>query len=277
MPPSASPTAPYSLRQAAFAQLAGVLAAGVLIFGLARNGRSDIADIALLLAMLQGCVAAAMALKQGAPFWWLIIHLGFAPLLLVVHALDIAPGWFLAGFLVLFVTFWRTDRGRIPLYLTNRATANALLELLPRRPSQIADLGCGDGRLLSLWAKARPDCHFTGIEHAPLPWLIARLRALSLPNATIRRADFWREPLGKYDLVYAFLSPVPMPRLWEKAAAEMRSDAMLVSNSFAVPDVVPDACIAVRDRRATRLYLYRPNKARDSAAFPAIPRIDDQE
>ena len=31
-------------------------------------------------------------------------------------------------------------------------------------------------------------------------------------NLKIRRGDFWRQPLDNFDVVYAFLSPAPMPR-----------------------------------------------------------------
>jgi SAM-dependent methyltransferase len=183
--------------------------------------------------------------------------------------------------MLLLLVFWRTDKSRVPLYLTNRDTATALLKTLPALPSRIIDLGCGDGGLLRRLALARPDCTFVGIEHAPLTWLVAQLRVLGLSNASVRRGDFWREPLGDYALAYAFLSPAPMLRLWAKACAEMRSDARLVSNSFAVPDVTPKAVVAVGDRRATRLYVYQPacpaDKGRDSAAFPAIPPTSDQE
>jgi hypothetical protein len=70
------------------------------------------------------------------------------------------------------------------------------------------------------------------------------------------RGDFWHHPLGPYDMVYAFLSPLPMPRLWEKAKAEMRPGSLLVSNSFPVPDVEPQRVIEIADRRGTRLYCY---------------------
>jgi SAM-dependent methyltransferase len=172
--------------------------------------------------------------------------------------LAIAPGWFLAAFVLLLLVFWRTDKSRVPLYLTNRATAEALLKLLPASPCRILDLGCGDGGLLRRLATARPDCSFTGIEHAPLTWLVARLRNIRQANATIRRGDLWQEPLGDYTVVYAFLSPAPMLELWSKARAEMTPDALLVSNSFAVPGIEPTDTMAVSDRRNTRLFLYYP-------------------
>lgn len=285
-PPTGSPADPasYGPRQALLAQLGGLIAMVALAALVQPLAQASLGGISLLLAMLQGGIAAMIALRQGAPRWWLLIHLAFAPLLVLVHGLRLPPVVFLAGFAVLLLVFWRTDRSRVPLFLSNRATAEALLQLLPATPCRVIDLGCGDGGLLARLARARPDCRFTGIEHAPLPWLVARLRTAGLANVALRYGDFWQENLAAYDLVYAFLSPAPMPRLWGRAVAELGSDALLVSNSFAVPGVAAEKTIPVADRRATRLHLYRPgrrvgvgDKAGDSAAFPAIPRPADRE
>jgi SAM-dependent methyltransferase len=272
-------TAP--LRAALLAQLGGAAAVLLLVLLVGRIASVDLLRIPLILALLQGAVAAMICLKQRMPPWWVPIHLVFVPLAVVVRQAEIAPGWFLAGFALLLLVFWRTDKSRVPLYLSNAQTAATLARLLPRTPCRVLDIGCGDGGLLRRLAKARPDCEFVGIEHAPLPWLLARLRCLGLANACVRHGDFWAEPLAGYDLVYAFLSPAPIPRLWAKARAEMGPDTRLVSNSFAVPGVDAEQTVAVRDRRATQLHIYRPahpaDKAGDSAAFPAIPERTDQE
>lgn len=278
------PGSDYRLQHALLAQLGGLAAVVALALLLKPLTQASLHEIPLMLAMFQGGVATMIAIRQGAPRWWLLIHVGFAPLLVLVHGLSLAPGWFLGGFLLLLLVFWRTDTSRVPLYLSNRATAEALVALLPAAPCRVIDLGCGDGGLLCRLARSRPDCEFVGIEHAPLPWLVARLRTARLANVAIRHGDFWQEALADYDLVYAFLSPAPMPRLWARAAAEMASDTLLVSNSFAVPGVAVAQTVQVADRRATRLYLYRPgrpadqgDKAGDSAAFPAIPHPANQE
>lgn len=247
----------YPLRKAVLAQLGGLVVVALLILGLRRIAQVDPAGIGFVLALLQGGIAAMIALRQRAPPWWLAIHLGFVPLLVLVQGLQLAPGWFLAGFILLLLLFWRTDQSRVPLFLSNRATTAAVLGLLPAAPCRLIDLGCGDGGLLARLASARPDCEFVGIEHAPLPWLLAKLRAIALPNLLIRRADFWQVPLAGYDLVYAFLSPAPMPRLWAKASTEMQPDALLVSNSFPVPEVPPEFIVEIDDRRNTRLFCYR--------------------
>jgi SAM-dependent methyltransferase len=253
---SKSSLAASPVRDALLAQVLGSFVAAALIYLV----WPKLWQVPLAVAAVQGACAALAAYKLEAPPWWLPIHFAFAPLVVAASTLAIAPGWYLAAFVALLLVFWRTDRSRVPLYLTNATAAAAVASLLPTRPCHVVDLGCGDGRLLRHLARARPDCEFLGLEHAPLPWLWARLTSLNLPNVNIRYGDFWSQHLGLFDVVYAFLSPAPMPRLWHKAAAEMKADSLLVSNSFAVPEMAPDATADVGDRRETRLYIYRPSK-----------------
>lgn len=248
------------LRTAVLAQiLGGVIAAALIQIAYPRFFAAPLA-----VAAIQGICAAVVSAKLGAPKWWLGIHLCFLPAALWLSRLGrdlgVQPLWYFAGFAALLLVFWRTDRSQVPLYLSNAATAEALAADLPAAPCQFVDLGCGDGGLLRRLAAKRPDCSFVGIEHAPLPWFWARLASLGRANLTIHYGDFWQLPLDRFDRVYAFLSPVPMPRLIAKARAEMRAGTLLVANSFAVPGVAPERVIEVDDRRGTRLYCYRLNE-----------------
>jgi SAM-dependent methyltransferase len=249
-----NPAERHPLPPALAAQCFGLLAVGLpaLLFF------PSLLKQALLLALLQGGLAALAARWMQAPPWWLAIHIGFMPLLVLVRMLEL-PGWIWpSGLALLLLVFWRTDRSRVPLYLSSRGAAEALLRLLPAGPCRVIDLGCGDGFVLRYLAAKRPDSRFIGIEHAPLPWLWARLAARASGNLTIHRGDFWAHSLADCDVAYAFLSPAPMPRLWAKACAEMQPDAMLVSNSFAVPGQMENQRIAVNDRAMTYFYVYRP-------------------
>lgn len=250
------------LRAALIAQFLGsLIAVGLVALVFQRQLKSgDIAFTYLLgFAVFQGFCAAFVSHKLEAPRWWLAIHLGFVPLAVLASRLPVEPGWYLAAFVLLLLVFWRTDKSRVPLYLSNAATARAVAALLPATPCHVIDLGCGDGRLLKALARARPDCEFVGFEHAPLTWLWARLNTASLPNCRVRHGDFWRQHLGLYEVAYAFLSPAPMARLWAKAAGEMRPGSLLVSNSFEIPGIAAERTIEVDDRRATRLHCYRPD------------------
>lgn len=241
------------LRNALLAQIAGALMAFSLIWLLRPFWSAAIFQA----AVLQGICAAFVSWRLGAPRWWWLINLLFMPLVVLALALQIAPGWYLLAFALTLLVFWRTDKSRVPLYLSNADTAVAVAGLLPEQSCSFIDLGCGDGGLLQRLANARPDCHFTGIEHAPLPWLLARLRNLRHPNVSIHYGDFWQQDLSAFDVVYAFLSPAPMPELAAKARAEMEADKLLISNSFSIPDHEAEQVLTLADRRQTQLFCYR--------------------
>lgn len=239
--------------QALLAQLAG----WGLAFALGQGGLLP-AGVGALVAV-QALAATGSAVLLGSARWWRWIHLGFTPLLAGMLLLRIAPGWYLAAFVVLALVYWSSFRTQVPLFLSNPRTAARVAALLPRdRAPRLLDLGSGTGSLLRPLAGLRPDCRCEGIEAAPLPYLLSRLLARRQANVSVARGDFWKIPWSGYDLVYAFLSPVPMSAVWDKARAEMRPGALLVSNSFPVDGVTPDAVLDVDDRRCTRLYCYLP-------------------
>jgi len=209
------------------------------------------------LAALQGVFAAAFSRALRAPRWWWFIHAVFPLAIFGALQLAINPWWYFGAFVLSLLVFWRTDQSRVPLYLSNRQTAAAVAALLPAEAVRVIDLGCGDASFLRALAKARPDCHFVGIEHAPLTAAWAGLASRGIHNLEVRRGDFWQADLAPYALVYAFLSPEPMPRLCAQAQKQMASGALLVSNSFMAPGAEPEAVIDVADRRRTRLYCYR--------------------
>jgi hypothetical protein len=229
----------------------------VALIALALPGVLTMPNPTPLLALVQGGLAALSAWLLRQPWWWRLIHLVFVPLAVAALQINLPPWLYLVAFAGLALVFWTTFRGDAPLFLSNRATAQAVLELLPPRADlAVADLGAGTGGLLRVLAQERPAGRFVGVEHAPLPYLAGRLAGRSLPNLSIEHGDLWRRPLTEFDVVYAFLAPPPMPRLWHKAIAEMRPGTLLVSNSFPVPGVAPSRVVEVPDGRRTHLYCY---------------------
>lgn len=206
-----------------------------------------------------GLLAGAVSRAAGLGRWWLIIQAAGPFLFAGAWALAL-PGWLYSVlFLALLTVFWNAGDERVPLYLSNRKTTEALAGLLAEKDGcRVADIGSGLGGPLLRLARRRPDCHFEGFETAPLPYLLSRLRQrfAGLANVTIKRRDLWRQDLGRFDLVYCFLSPAPMAALYQKAQREMRPGSLLVSNSFPVPGIPAERVVTVDDRRQTRLYLY---------------------
>ncbi len=201
-----------------------------------------------------GVSAALVAHLWKLPVWWRLINLTFVPMLWLALQVEIAPGWFLAGFLVLALTSLGAVRTRVPLYLSSARAAEALAERIPEG-GRLIDLGCGLGGPLARVHALRPDVRLHGVEAAPLNWLIARLRLLG--RAQVGLGSLWDVDLADYDVVYAYLSPVPMARLWDKARAEMRPGSLLISNTFEIPGVTPDEIVELHDFSHARLLIRR--------------------
>ncbi len=242
--------------------LAAQVLAGLVVFGGGRTLAADIGFQAPMAALLagQGLLAAILGHFFGLRRWWAPIHI-LLPAAVAVALAWRFPAWvFLIAFLALLGIFWNSARGGVPLYLSNRKTKEALAGLLPAEAGFcFADLGCGLGGPVIGLSSARPEGRYTGFETAPLLFAAAwlRLRLGGADNAEIRFADIWSLDLGDFDVVYCFLSPLPMPALHEKARREMRPGSLLISNSFDVPGHPADETVTVEDRRQTRLHLWR--------------------
>jgi len=209
-----------------------------------------------LLVAIQGILAALLSRWLGLPGWWQLINLLFCPLAWLAADSGIDRRWFLAGFALLAITSLGSLKTRVPLYLSSRRAVEEIAKRLPERPDvRVVDLGCGLGGLLMGLAATRADCRLSGVEMAPLNWLVSRLRLGR--KANIRLGSLWREDLAGYDVVYAYLSPAPMARLWDKVRREMRPGSLFISNSFAVPGVAADETVALHDLTDSRLLIWR--------------------
>lgn len=237
------------------ASLAQALAFGFLAL-LLRTGLMPARLHGTGVLLLVGTLALGTGLGLGLGRGWIPFLVGF-PWVVALLFRHPPPGWvWPAALAALLLVYGGGILTRVPLYHSNRAAWAALLDLLPLHPVRFADLGAGLGGPLAFLARERPDCFFHGVEASPLTWLGAWLRTLPCRgNCRVRWGSLWREELCDYDVVYAFLSPSPMPELWAKAAREMRPGSLLVSHTFTVPDHEPlrriplpgreDACLLI--------------------------------
>lgn len=226
----------------------------LLVYGLARAGvRMSLPVVALL----QGVLAALITWRAGLARWWCAIGLLFAPALLGASLLALPPVFFLLVFVFLLSLYWSTFRTQVPFYPSGPAVWQAVAQLIADRPGvRFVDIGSGLGGLVLELARRRPDSIFVGIEVAPLPWLVSRLRArLSASAARFVRGDYEQLDFANYDAVFAYLSPAAMSALWHKAAREMRPGSMLLSYEFLITEKAPDLSI-VPIGRGPALYVW---------------------
>ncbi len=209
--------------------------------------------------ILATTLATLGAYTLGLPSAWRAIN-ALLPSAAALSLSTEVPGWiFLLGLIALATVYAPAIWTRVPYYPTPREAYPTILAEIPTAsPVTLVDIGSGFGDLIIFLAKQRPQSHFVGIELGPLPWLISNLRAklLRLPNVSFKYQDMWKLPLSEFDIVYTFLSPAAMERVWDKVTKEMRPNTTFITNSFPVP-YPADETIQVHDQRRSKLYLHR--------------------
>ena len=209
-------------------------------------------------ALLQGVIALLISLLSRLALWWHFIHIGFAPALIGALSLSISPAWFFFAFALMTMIYWNTFRTQVPLYLSSQKAGQAIAKLLPERAGfHFIDLGSGLGSLLAQLHTLRSNGIYRGIESAPLPFLFSWLRSRLNPACQTFWGSLWAHNLSTYDVVYAYLSPVPMEDLWRKACSEMRPGTLFISNTFTIPSVNPTSVVQLDDFNQSTLYIWR--------------------
>ena len=237
--------------------LRALLAQALAFAALVALARLGLRFPALVWVLLQAVLAVFLARGLDLNPRWIIMQ---AALPFLVRALWGAPvpAWLYLGlFLALALVFGGGLLSRVPLYHASQDAWEQLEGLLPDRSGlRFVDLGCGFGGPVAHLAKVRPAATFHGVEASLFTWLVAWLRCLPRPNAHIRLGSLWRTDLTGFDVVYAFLSPVPMPALWAKARREMTPGSRFISHSFDVPGEAPQRVIPVKGREGARLLVF---------------------
>jgi predicted RNA methylase len=122
----------------------------------------------------------------------------------------------------------------------------------------IYELGSGWGTLAFALAKQYPHCNVIGYENSIVPYLFSQIRNMfaGCKNLNLVCKDFYTMPLNDADLVVCYLYTGAMAKLRTKFESELKKDAIVVSNTFAVPYWEPVEEIVVDEIYRTKVYLY---------------------
>ncbi|NBW49472.1 MAG: class I SAM-dependent methyltransferase [Betaproteobacteria bacterium] len=193
----------------------------------------------------------------GATWWRRLLIAGGFPLSLAASlsalGADSLPAWawlLPLGLLLLVypVNAWRDA----PLFPT---PPHALLDLPAHAPlplgAQVLDAGCGLGHGLQALRLAYPQAELHGMEWS---WPLRLLCGLRCPWARVTRADIWKASWASYDMVYLFQRPESMARAVDKARAELRPGAWLVSLDFEATTSTPRASWRAPNGKMVWLY-----------------------
>ena len=140
-----------------------------------------------------------------------------------------------------------------PYLPTMKKQREEALDLLNLKPGQtFVDLGCGDGRMLSLAASR--GLYAIGYEINPFlvfyAWASTRRYGR---RVRVKYGSFWRADLSDADGVFVFLIDHFMNRLDKFLSRSAKGKQLkLVSNSFKIPDKKP-----LRRKGPLLLYVYK--------------------
>ena len=168
--------------------------------------------------------------------WWrrLLIAGGFPlSLALTLSTLGLAatPAWaWLVPLLLLLLVYPLNAWRDAPLFPTPVQALDDLPLHVPLADcARVLDAGCGLGHGLAALRRAYPRALLHGLEWS---WPLRGICALRCPWAQVRQGDIWRADWSGYDMVYLFQRPESMVRAADKALAELRPGAWLVSLEF---------------------------------------------
>ncbi|WP_321276837.1 hypothetical protein [Thiomicrorhabdus indica] len=251
---------------------------------------------AFWLVLVHSALVLSLTIVVRMNRWWWLIQVLLPWMWYWALMLKVDPWISLGVFILVVLVFANAFSNRVPLYLSNHVTRKALKKMVAEkfdlyRPVRFLDIGSGFGGNVFYMHQLPQVSESHGVETAPIPYLVSRVRQWFLKTFTgrlkldanaaltkgspeqddltqayeenrvsspkILARDLWKYPLIEYDFVYAFLSTEPMPRLWEKVVEEMPVGSWFVSNSFPVPGVEPTEIWQLSDRRETILYLYQ--------------------
>ncbi len=122
----------------------------------------------------------------------------------------------------------------------------------------IIDIGSGWGTLVVAVAKKHPTQRVIGYELSWLPWCFSLLRkkCLGLTNLTLYRANAFDADINSAGVLFCYLFPEAMEKLYHKLVMECSHQIIVVSNNFALPHIQAHSTVTLNDFYRTPVYTY---------------------
>jgi len=177
-----------------------------------------------------------------------------------------------AIFIILFVCIFSQQayrlffKGEAPYLKTKNQLIEKIIDEIDFKKGKLVyDLGCGNGKVLRILAKKRK-IKTVGYEYNSIPFLAGKIvNFFSADKIQIYFQDFFKVGLSKADYVFCYLITDEMEKLEEKLNKELKSGAIVISNTFKFKDWQPEKVIVIDETKgkgvlSNRLYIYRKTK-----------------
>jgi hypothetical protein len=206
--------------------------------------------LALLAATVLGVALSALV---NTTMRKALIMLGF-PLSVLASSttLSVPPWGWLVLLAVIVLVYPRKAWNDAPLFPTPKKALQAMpAHITLADGARVLDAGSGLGDGLIALHAAYPQVDLHGLE---MSWPLRLLSSLRCRFANIQQGDIWLAEWRSFDMVYLFQRPESMPRAVEKAQAELRDGAWLVSLEFEARDLQAQAVVYGEDGRPVWMY-----------------------
>lgn len=146
-------------------------------------------------------------------------------------------------------------KAKVPYVPSKKSLIKEIFKYINPQKNQIFyDLGCGDGRIVFFLEK-NYSLAGQGFEISLLPYLIAKVwRYIGKYQSKILFKDFFQANLSDANLVYCYLFPETVSKLYQKLKKECKSGTILISNTFQIKDLSPTEIIKINKQIA---YIYK--------------------
>jgi len=146
----------------------------------------------------------------------------------------------------------------VPYVPSKKRVVQKMIQVAGLRKNEVVyDLGCGDGRLL-FEAEKNKKIQAKGYELAPIPYLLALTRKFMANSKTnIRMSNFFNANLRDANVIFCYLGPETMVKLYEKIKKECKKGTRIISNTFSIHGVKPAKVWAQNPKeKLPSIYLY---------------------
>lgn len=117
------------------------------------------------------------------------------------------------------------------------------------------DIGCWDGPILEAVKNKFPSVKVIGYEKSYRPYLDAlERRKRNWLNYEIRNEDFFLANITEATVLYSYMIPYMMERIWRKINSECKNGTILFSSSFAVDWKEPKKVLKLWSKRKILIY-----------------------
>ena len=156
----------------------------------------------------------------------------------------------------LVIRFWGYYAPYVPS--PNTSLIPLATQIVLKDTDVCVEVGCGDGRFLALMAKNYPLATCIGLEINLFPYVRAKIRCLRLKNMRVYRQNMFTYDFSKATVLYCYLFPETLTKLYPKLKKELPKGARLYSLDFPIKNLEPSKTLDLGQKhlRGKTLYMY---------------------